>query len=272
MSQDTIRTAVRERYGAIARGEESGCGCGPECCGGDTEALASLDVGYTAEELASIPADANLGLGSGHPTAAADLQPGETVLDLGAGAGIDCFLASSKVGPEGTVIGVDMTPAMVEKARENAWNGGFDNVEFRLGEIEALPVADGTVDVIVSNCVLNLSTQRQRAFEEAFRVLAPGGRLVVSDLLSGRDTPKILSQFPEIVSGCLPIPESSYIGGLEAAGFTDVEIIETRYYAADKLPVNAEVLQKVQEAGGELGELAEYTGSAKSAIVRARKA
>ena len=271
MSQDTIRTAVRERYGAIARGEESACGCGPACCGGDADTLASLDVGYTAEELASIPADANLGLGSGHPTAAANLQPGETVLDLGAGAGIDCFLASARVGPEGKVIGVDMTPAMVEKARENARNGGFENVDFRLGEIEALPVADGAVDVIVSNCVLNLSTQRQRAFEEAFRVLAPGGRLVVSDLLSGTDTPEILNQFPEIVSGCLPIPEGSYVGGLEAAGFTDVEIIDERPYAEDKLPVDADVLRRVEAAGGQLGDLAVYAKSAKSAIVRARK-
>jgi SAM-dependent methyltransferase len=272
MSQDTIRTAVRERYGAIARGEESGCGCGPSCCGGDTDTLASLDIGYTAEELASIPADANLGLGSGHPTAAADLQPGETVLDLGAGAGIDCFLASARVGPEGKVIGVDMTPAMVEKARENAWNGGFKNIEFRLGEIEALPVADAAVDVIVSNCVLNLSTQRQRAFEEAFRVLAPGGRLVVSDLLSGTETPKILNQFPEIVSGCLPIPQASYVAGLEAAGFTEVAIIDERAFAEDKLPVNADVLRKVEQAGGQLGELAAYTSSAKAAIIRARKA
>ena len=220
MSQETIRSAVRERYGAIARGEGESC-CGPSCCGG-AETDASLDVGYTAEELASIPAGANLGLGSGHPTAAAELQPGETVLDLGSGAGIDCFLASAQVGPEGRVIGVDMTADMVEKARDNAWNGGFENVEFRLGEVEALPVDDNTVDAIVSNCGLNLSTQRQRAFGEAFRVLKPGGRLVVSDLLSAVNPPRILDQFPEIVSGCLPIPQDDYVGGLEAAGFTEV--------------------------------------------------
>ncbi len=270
MSQDTIRTAVRERYGAIARGEGESC-CGPSCCGG-AETDASLDLGYTAEELAALPEGANLGLGSGHPTAAADLQPGETVLDLGSGAGIDCFLASAKVGGDGQVIGVDMTPAMVEKARDNARNGGFENVEFRLGEVEALPVADKTADVIISNCVLNLSTRRQRAFEEAFRALKPGGRLVVSDLISGLNPPEILSQFPEIISGCMPIPQDEYVGGLEAAGFTQVEVIEERYYAQDRLPVNSEVLKRVEDAGGQIGEVAAYVNSARSAVIQAIKA
>lgn len=270
MSENTIRRVVRERYGAIARGEGDSC-CGPSCCGGSASD-AGLDVGYTAEELATLPEGANLGLGSGNPTALADLRPGETVLDLGSGAGIDCFLAAKMVGAEGRVIGVDMTPDMIEKARDNAWNGGFENVEFRLGEVEALPVADDTADAIISNCVLNLSSERQRAFEEAFRVLKPGGRLVVSDLLSSVDTPKILKHFPEIVSGCLPVPEKDYLSGLEAAGFTSVEIIHEQAFAKEKLPVNPEILEKVEAAGGKLGELAGYTGSTRSAIIRAQKA
>jgi SAM-dependent methyltransferase len=163
MDQETIRSAVRGRYGAIARGEASESGCGTGCCDGEAEALTSLGLGYTEDELSSIPKDADLGLGSGHPTAAADLHPGETVLDLGSGAGIDCFLAAGKVGPLGNVIGVDMTPEMIARARENARKGPFDNVEFRLGEIEALPVADASVDVVISNCVLNLSSERERA-------------------------------------------------------------------------------------------------------------
>ena len=145
-------------------------------------------------------------------------------------------------------------------------------MEFRLGEVEALPVADKTADVIISNCVLNLSTRRQRAFEEAFRALKPGGRLVVSDLISGLNPPEILSQFPEIISGCMPIPQDEYVGGLEAAGFTQVEVIEERYYAQDRLPVNSEVLKRVEDAGGQIGEVAAYVNSARSAVIQAIKA
>jgi SAM-dependent methyltransferase len=233
--------------------------------------LLSLDVGYSKDELASIPADANLGLGSGHPTAAADLQEGETVLDLGSGGGMDCFLASLRVGDSGRVIGVDMTPEMVSRASRNASEGGYGNVEFRLGEVEALPVADGSVDVVISNCVLNLSPRRQQAFDEAFRVLKPGGRLVISDLIAGEPVPKLLRDNPEIASGCLPVSESEYLDGLQRAGFTNVQILEERPLAIDKLPFDESLLRKIEEAGPDLGALVSYGQSARSAIVRAEK-
>jgi 2-polyprenyl-3-methyl-5-hydroxy-6-metoxy-1,4-benzoquinol methylase len=183
-----IRTVVREKYGAIADqggtccGEGTGCGCG---CVSDTLSA----IGYSADQAAAIPEGANLGLGCGNPLAYADARPGETVLDLGSGAGIDCFLAAREVGPAGRVIGVDMTPAMIEKARANAAKGSYSNVEFRLGEIEHLPVADASVDVVISNCVINLSPDKPQVFRDAFRALKPGGRIVVSDLVLTQPLP-----------------------------------------------------------------------------------
>jgi SAM-dependent methyltransferase len=269
MDQETIRSAVRGRYGAIARGEASESGCGTGCCDGEAEALTSLGLGYTEDELSSIPKDADLGLGSGHPTAAADLHPGETVLDLGSGAGIDCFLAAGKVGPLGNVIGVDMTPEMIARARENARKGPFDNVEFRLGEIEALPVADASVDVVISNCVLNLSSERERALEEAFRVLRPGGRLVISDLVSDARPPAVLEESAEIMSGCLPVHQDDYVAALEGAGFSDVTIDDQRRFAAEDLPLDHDA---VEQLAVEAGEISAYAESARSAILTARKA
>ncbi len=229
MNQDTIREAVRDRYARIAEGTEGSC-CGPSCCGGTKEASAATEaspstrLGYDEDQLRGIPEGADLGLGSGNPIAHADIQEGETVLDLGSGGGIDSFLASERVGPSGKVIGVDMTPEMVTRARGNARQGGYTNVDFRLGEIESLPVADATVDVIISNCVLNLSPERDRVLAEARRVLKPGGRLVISDLVSDEPVPAPLREETEAVTACLPVEREAYLNQLRDAGFEDVRI------------------------------------------------
>ncbi len=229
MKDEKIRRIVREGYGRIAKGEGS-C-CGPTKASGQLTDLAQdigKKIGYTEEELKAVPEGANLGLGCGNPVALASLREGETVLDLGSGAGFDCFLAANKVGKGGKVIGVDMTPEMIEKARENAKKGGYENVEFRLGEIENLPVADNFVDVIISNCVINLSPGKGRVFREAFRVLKPGGRLMISDLVLLKELPDFIKNSVEAYIGCLSgaIMREEYIGAIKAAGFQEVRIID----------------------------------------------
>ena len=229
-----IRTVVREKYGAIA--EETGCGCGPGGCrgGGPTAAIAKY-VGYTPEQLAALPEGANLGLGCGNPLAHADPRPGEVVLDLGSGAGMDAFLAARAVGAAGRAIGVDMTPAMLERSRANAARAGFTNVEFRLGEIEHLPVADASVDLIISNCVINLSPAKEQVFREAFRVLRPGGRMVVSDLVLVRTLSDAARKSVEAYIGCVAGASlrEDYLRAIGAAGFAEVEVLEERPYGDD---------------------------------------
>jgi len=233
-----IRIVVREKYGSIAEGRTSGCcspgsssGCG---CGdvGDTEAVLAT-IGYTAEQAAVLPEGANLGLGCGNPLAYAKLQPGETVLDLGSGAGIDCFLAAREVGETGRVIGVDMTPPMIEKARANAAKVQAKNVEFRLGEIEHLPVADASVDAIISNCVVNLSPDKAHVFREALRVLRPGGRMLISDLVLTRPLSEEMKQNVDLYVGCVAGAslKDEYLGLMREAGFADVEIVAESGYS-----------------------------------------
>ncbi len=229
-----VRDVVREKYGEIAEGRATGCcepaaGCGCGCSDADG---AALQIGYTKQQLAAIPEGADLGLGCGNPLAFAEVAPGETVLDLGSGAGIDCFLAAQAVGPAGRVIGVDMTPQMIRKARANLAKSEFENVEFRLGEIEHLPVADRSVDLIISNCVVNLSPAKDQVFREAFRVLRPGGRMMVSDLVLTREIGPELRKNVELYVGCVAgaALREDYLRLMRDAGFTDVEIVNESGY------------------------------------------
>jgi len=228
-SPDDIRQAVQKDYGKIAVQGVSGCGCATtsSCCGEPSDAeMASVIMGYSLQELKNLPEGANLGLGCGNPQSIAALKKGETVLDLGSGAGIDCFLAANQVGKQGKVIGVDMTPDMLRKARENAQKGNYENVEFRLGEIEALPVADSTVDVILSNCVINLSPDKKSVFREAFRVLKSGGRLAISDVVMTADLPENILNDLHLYSAC--VTGASTISELESilksVGFQSIRI------------------------------------------------
>jgi ubiquinone/menaquinone biosynthesis C-methylase UbiE len=240
LEQDQTRQQVRARYGEIARSAGRGCGCGPSC--GDADGgTNALTLGYSATDLQSAPAGAEMGLGCGNPTALASIQPGETVLDLGSGGGFDCFLAAQRTGPTGRVIGVDLTPDMVSKARANAASGGYGNVEFRLGEIEHLPVADATADLILSNCVINLSPDKPRVYAEAFRALKPGGRLAVSDIVALKPIPEALkadwAAYTGCVAGAAPVAEVEAM--LAQAGFVDVRVAvkeASRAFIHDWLP------------------------------------
>ena len=239
--KDKVREVVRDRYGEIARGK-SGCCCSTaSSCSPESPAEASARLGYSAEELAALPEGADMGLGCGNPQAIARLKKGEAVLDLGSGGGLDCFLAARQVGPEGHVIGVDMTPDMISKARRAVEESGYGNVEFRLGEIEHLPVADSAVDVILSNCVINLSPDKAQVFRDAFRVLKPGGRLAVSDVVATRELPdpvkRDLDQHAGCVAGAALVSEVEEM--LRAAGFDEISVAvkeESREFIKDWFP------------------------------------
>ncbi|MDY6864706.1 MAG: arsenite methyltransferase [Halobacteriota archaeon] len=236
MKEEEVKKVVREGYARIAQ-NESTCSCSSSSCCGNTSMAEDISkkLGYSEEELKSVPEGANLGLGCGNPTALTSLKEGETILDLGSGAGFDCFLAANKVGEKGMVIGVDMTPAMLDKARENAKRAGYENVEFRLGEIENLPVADNSVDVIISNCVINLSPRKKRVFGEAFRVLRPGGRLMVSDIVLLGELPDFIKNSKDAYVGCISgaVPKDEYLGMIGEAGFSDVKVLDETVFTTD---------------------------------------
>ncbi len=230
-----VRIEVRERYARTARGREAGCGCGGEksasaCCGASASGSPSEQLGYSREDLASIPTESDLGLGCGNPTAIGELRPGETVVDLGSGGGIDCFLASRKVGLQGRVIGVDMTPEMLDRARSAAVKGSYANTEFRLGEIENLPVGNGVADVVISNCVINLSPDKQRVFREVFRILKPGGRMMISDIVLRGELPEKARKSLELWSGCVAgaMLKEDYLQAIREAGFAEVVVVSER--------------------------------------------
>ncbi|MHA1503115.1 MAG: arsenite methyltransferase [Candidatus Heimdallarchaeota archaeon] len=223
--QEKARREIREKYSNIAKGKSL------ELTEEELQAKEEMEKSsplYSQEELASIPKEANLDLGSGNPVSLANIQQGETVIDLGSGAGIDCFLAANKVGEKGKVIGVDMTSNMIDLARANAYKENYENVEFRLGEIEHLPIADNTADVIISNCVINLTSSKEQVFSEALRVLKPGGRLIVSDIMFAHEIPAKVREIFKGTSGCVSraVKKEDYMAIIQKVGFEDVEIID----------------------------------------------
>lgn len=250
MDNNNPQKIVREEYGKMAQNVSLSC-CGSSKSNART---ASIKVGYSTDELESIPENANMGLGCGNPTALASLSEGETVLDLGSGGGIDCFLAAQKVGPSGMVIGVDMTPEMIDRARQNAATMGHANVEFRLGEIESLPVADSSVDVIISNCVINLSTRKDRVFRESYRALKKGGRIMISDVVLTGDLPEKLAKSVSAYVACIAgaVKKESYLQMIADAGFSDVRVIEETRIPAE-LWATDPLAEKIREESGMTG-------------------
>jgi SAM-dependent methyltransferase len=249
MEKEEIKKIVRKRYAEVAVNGSSCCGPKESCCG--TAGVAqniSRKIGYSEEELDAVPEDSNLGLGCGNPVAIASLKEGETVLDLGSGPGLDCFLAADKVGEEGQVIGIDMTPEMLEKARANAVKGNYLNVEFRLGEIENLPVADNSVDVVISNCVINLSPDKKRVFNEMFRVLKTGGRIMVSDIVLIKELPDFIRDSEAGYVGCISgaITRDEYTAAIRAAGFQNVSIVAETAVPVDEW-INETAVKSITE-------------------------
>jgi ubiquinone/menaquinone biosynthesis C-methylase UbiE len=239
MDENNVRKMVRKGYAKIAKKKTACCATSSSSCSCSTPTGEEISrkMGYTEEDINSVPEGANLGLGCGNPIALASLKEGETVLDLGSGGGFDCFLAANRVGEKGKVIGVDMTPEMIERARRNARKGKYQNVEFRLGEIENLPAADGTVDVVISNCVINLSPNKKRVFEEAFRVLKTNGRLMISDIVLLEELPETIKQNIQAYIGCLSGAEmkEKYLQLIREAGFQRVKVIEKNHLRIESI-------------------------------------
>ena len=274
LSDKKIKGIVQERYSQIAKQNSSCCAKSESCCGSsDMAEHIGKAIGYGKEELQSVPENANLGLGCGNPVALASLREGEIVLDLGAGAGFDCFLAAKRVGDKGKVIGVDMTKEMVKKAKENARKGQYDNVEFRLGEIENLPLETESVDVIISNCVINLSPDKNKVFQEAFRVLKPGGRIMISDLVLLKKLPDSIKESVQAYTGCIAgaMKRDDYLNLIKNSGFQELDVQGEEHFS---LGLESEdVLAKTiaQEAGIPIEQLTELARSVLSIKIGAIK-
>ena len=275
MEDSKIRKVVREGYSKVAREANSCCSASTaSCCAPASSAEnISTKIGYSQEELKRVPEGANLGLGCGNPIALASLKEDETVLDLGSGAGLDCFLAAKKVGAKGKVIGVDMTPEMIDKARGNAQKEGYENVEFRLGEIENLPVSNESVDIVISNCVINLSPDKRRVFDETFRVLKSGGRLMVSDIVLLKELPDFIKNSPEAYVGCISgaMMKDEYLGAIEAAGFQEVRIVGETSFPLECVTDSAVAKEAIEDAGLSRDELKDAVDSIASIQVYAEK-
>lgn len=266
-----LKDAVKEGYSRVAKSGSSCCQSG--CCGPAKPQQISRKMGYTEEQMEAVPEGSNLGLGCGNPVALAALKEGETVLDLGSGAGFDCFLAARAVGKLGKVIGVDMTEDMLERAAANARKGGYGNVEFRLGEIEALPVENGTVDAVISNCVINLVPDKHKAFQEAFRVLRPGGRLMVSDIVLKRKLPDFVKESIQAYVGCLAgaVSKERYLEAIASAGFEEIVVVEESDFPLDCMtndPTGQAILRSLE---GSPEEIKKVEGSIASLRVSGRK-
>ena len=262
MKEEKVHKAVRERYGKIAKTETCGCGCNST----------SQQIGYSKDELGSVPEGADLSLGCGNPVALASLKEGETVVDLGSGGGLDCFLAAKKVGAKGKIIGIDMTAEMLERARANCKKGGYKNVEFRLGEIENMPVADNTADIIISNCVINLSPDKQLVFKEAFRVLKPKGRLMISDMVVLSDLPEKVKNNVLAYVGCVAGADrkDEYLGKIKQAGFGQIEVVKEDHLP-EMLLEEPDVKEFIEEQKLTKKEIAEISNAIVSIKVSAVK-
>jgi len=278
MKEQEVKKAVRQRYARAAK-QGGGCGCASTspCCGGtDLTQNISKAIGYSDEEMAAVPEGANLGLGCGNPVALASLKEGEVILDLGSGGGFDCFLAAKKVGRKGKVIGVDMTPEMIDKARENARRGGYANVEFRLGEIENLPAADNSVDAVISNCVINLAPDKERVFSEAHRVLRPGGRLMVSDLVLLKELPQAIKSSVEAYVGCIAgaMLRDGYLDAMRKAGLTGVKILQQTSFPVELIAddeTTKALMKDLKLTDNEVRDLASSVVSVKVEAVKPKR-
>lgn len=272
MKETEIKKNVRKGYASLAKQSASCCAPTTSCCSNPSEAI-SKAIGYDEHEISSVPEGANLGLGCGNPVALASLKEGETVLDLGSGAGFDCFLAAQRVGEKGKVIGVDMTPEMVDKARENALEGNYRNVEFRLGEIENLPVADNSADIVISNCVINLSPDKPRVFKESFRALKPGGRLMVSDIVLQKELPTSIINSVSAYVGCISgaMLKDEYLATIKSAGFNDVKIVEENVFPIDYMANDPTAQAIIKDFKMPVDKIRDFANSVLSVRVQAKK-